>query len=50
MLQEKGVVADAFDFNRYLSENRLQMDIMHGTFELEKNMDYGAIVQKIVRK
>lgn len=50
MLQENGVVADAFDFNRYLSENRLQMDIMHGTFELEKNMDYGAIVQKIVRK
>lgn len=48
MLQETGVVADAIDFNRYLSDNKLQMNIMHGTFELEKNMDYAAIVQQIV--
>lgn len=48
MLQENGVVTDAADFNRYLSENKYQMDIRHGTFELEKNMDYAAIVQQIV--
>ena len=50
MLQQQGVVADAADFTHYLSQNQLQMYILHGTFELYKNMPYEEIVKQIVRK
>lgn len=48
MLQEMGVVTDAADFNSYLSKNRLQMNIRHGTFELHKNMSYEELTKKII--
>lgn len=48
MLQEMGVVTDAADFNSYLSKNRLQMNIRHGTFELNKNMSYEELTKKII--
>lgn len=48
MLQDNGIVADAMDFNRYLSENRLQMQILWGEFELHKNMSYEEIADKII--
>lgn len=50
LLQQSGVIADAEDFNRYLSDNRLQMNILYGEFILEKNMSYEAIVEKIIAK
>lgn len=50
MLQQAGVVTDAADFNRYLSENRLQLDILWGDFVLEKNMTYEAIVDRIIAR
>lgn len=49
-LQELGIITDALDFNRYLSENRLQMNIMYGDYILQKNMPYEAIVEKIITR
>jgi len=48
MLQDKGVISDAADFSNYLSQNRLQTNIRHGTFELHKGMSYEDLVKKII--
>lgn len=48
MLQDKGIISDAADFSNYLSQNRMQMNIRSGTFELEKGMSYEELVKKIV--
>lgn len=50
ILQQAGVITDATDFNRYLSDNHYQLDILWGEFWLEKNMEYDAIVKKIISK
>lgn len=49
-LAKAGVVDDAAKFNKYLSKNYLQMDIMYGTYELDKNMSYEDVAKTIVVK
>ena len=50
LLEEKGVVEDAMDFNKYLSDNQLQTYIMYGTYQLKKNSSYDEIKQQIITK
>lgn len=50
LLQEKGVIKDAIDFNNYLSDRQIQRLIMYGTYQLEKNSSYEEIVGIIIKK
>ncbi|MCI8372784.1 MAG: hypothetical protein HFI75_10420 [Lachnospiraceae bacterium] len=50
LLQEKGVIENASEFSRYLSDNDMQKYIMHGTYELSRGISYEELAQKIIRK
>ena len=48
LLEEYGIIDDAQEFRKYISERKMTTKLNEGTFMLEENMTYSELLEKLM--